>query len=291
MSLQNAPLLSLILCTVDRVNELEHFFVSISNGGLRTELIVVDQNNDQTLVARLVKTVSSRFFKVTVLHVPRISLAFARNQALAIAQGRFVAFPDDDCTYPSGLIEAVEARLTDPLFSQHWKGMCFSFPGAKAHAGSSIGRFELMGKVISFSFVLQRLDDTGNVLYFDERLGVGNFFGAGEESEYLFRGLGQGRLLYIGDVTIFHPEKTLSSFERERSYGRGFGALARVFLSDGSFRGLIISSKILLGPIFKIGLFALAIKWSAIPYILTSALARFEGFFKFDPAKESSRAG
>ena len=291
MSSKNAPLLSLILCTVDRVNQLEQFFVSISQGGLRTELIVVDQNNDQSLVARLVQSVSGRFFKVTVLHVPRISLAFARNQALAIAQGRFVAFPDDDCIYPVGLIDAVEERLTDPLFNQKWKGMCFSFPGAKPHAGSSIGRFELMGKVISFSFVLQRLDETGNILYFDERLGVGNFFGAGEESEYLFRGLGLGRLLYVDDVTIFHPEKTFTSFERERTYGRGFGAVARVFLRDGSFQGLLISLKIMLGPIIKIVWFALTIKWAAIPYISTSTLGRFEGFFKFDPEKESSRVG
>jgi glycosyltransferase involved in cell wall biosynthesis len=291
MSSDNAPVLSLILCTVGRVSELEDFFVSISNGGVATELIVVDQNNDPSLVARLVDSVSSRFVKVTALHVPKISLAFARNQALAVAQGRYVAFPDDDCTYPLGLIAAVEARLADPMFSQKWKGMCFRFPGARPHIGRSIGRFDLMGKVISFSFVAQRLDDEGHVLFFDERLGVGNFFGAGEESEYLFRGLGRGRLLYIKDVLVFHPEKTLTSFERERSYGRGFGALARVFICDGSFQGMILSLKILLGPIFKIAWSAATVKWSAIPYIWTSARARVEGFVKFETKKEGSCAG
>lgn len=278
---KKTPLLSLILCTVGRGKELEDFFVSISNGGSTTELIVVDQNKDPTVVASLVESVSRSFFKVTVLRVPKISLSYARNQALKIAAGRYVAFPDDDCTYPPGLIEAVEARLIDPAFAKKWKGICFRFPGAKTHTSSSIGRFELMGKVISFSFVAQRLDDEGNALFFDERLGVGNYFGAGEESEYLFRGLGQGRLLYMGDVEIFHPEKTLTSFERERSYGRGFGALANVFLRDGSFKGVFISLKILIGPIFKIVWFAATINWSAIPYIITSLLARFEGFFKF----------
>jgi hypothetical protein len=84
---------------------------------------------------------------------------------------------------------------------------------------------------ISYSIFLKSrfLDAAGD---FDETLGVGagTPWGAGEESDYLLRGLKSGRRLrYYPDLEVRHPRRDAASVDSARlmSYARGHGRVLR----------------------------------------------------------------
>src|SRR5579864_8357010 len=100
---------SLVLATVGRHDEVARFLASLEAQGYRNfELIVIDQNDDDRLVP-LLRMYHDRF---ALQHVrsPR-GLSRARNVGLKLASGDVIAFPDDDCWYPAGLLEKVAALL------------------------------------------------------------------------------------------------------------------------------------------------------------------------------------
>jgi glycosyltransferase involved in cell wall biosynthesis len=86
---------SLILATVNRVNELEIFLKSLSNQTYQKfELILVDQNMD----ARLNEIVNKYRSTCKIKHIQaERGLSKARNVGFHHITGDIVAFPDDDC--------------------------------------------------------------------------------------------------------------------------------------------------------------------------------------------------
>src|ERR1700761_2332755 len=105
---QEAPVfLSLILATVDRVQELTRLLRSIEAQQMPgLELIVVDQNVDDRVKVLLDQ--AALFTSYTPIRSSR-GLSRARNAGLAIARGHIIGFPDDDCWYPEGLLPQVKA--------------------------------------------------------------------------------------------------------------------------------------------------------------------------------------
>ena len=98
---------SLVVPTVGRTEELASLFASLdAQGPARIELIVVDQNEDDrvsALLQALPPGISCLHLRLAFKNVSR-----ARNVGLAHAKGEFVAFPDDDCWYPAGLLPGIE---------------------------------------------------------------------------------------------------------------------------------------------------------------------------------------
>src|ERR1700730_14054697 len=106
------PHFSLILPTVGRTEELEKMLGSLAaQQPSDFELIVVDQNEDDR-VDRLLVALRP---KIAIAHVRMTtkSLSLARNVGLARASEEIVAFPDDDCWYPAGLLPQVENWFRD----------------------------------------------------------------------------------------------------------------------------------------------------------------------------------
>ena len=105
--------ISLILATKDRVKEIERFMQSLThqgNGGL--ELIVVDQNADD----RLESILENSKLSFPIIHLrSEVGLSRARNVGMAFATGDTIAFPDDDCWYPAGLLARVVSELQSQL--------------------------------------------------------------------------------------------------------------------------------------------------------------------------------
>ncbi|HEY4074281.1 MAG TPA: glycosyltransferase family A protein [Herbaspirillum sp.] len=100
---------SLVLATVGRSEEVARFLASLDAQDYRNfELIVIDQNDDERL-APLLKVYRERF---RFLHVRSArGLSRARNVGLRLAGGDVIAFPDDDCWYPLGLLQKVASEL------------------------------------------------------------------------------------------------------------------------------------------------------------------------------------
>lgn len=277
------PLLSLILCTVGRTSELIIFLQSIWPGSEEVQLVIVDQNCSSLLIEDFLDLNPQKFHSINHIKVEKKSLSWARNRGLAVAKGQFIGYPDDDCVYCDNLITSIiellqENKKEDPDF----KGIVLNFPGCKPlNSKQHITSLDLPGRVISFSFFIKANVDIRKNL-FREDLGVGNFYGAGEETEYLLRILGgSGYLEAHPKFLVQHPEKSNSSYLREIKYGRGFGALSFLYLKHMRFRSILIFLKIIVGPFLKSFFLLATFRFKESSMLFLSALSRLSGLFLF----------
>lgn len=227
---------SLILATVGRSEEVARFLASLDAQDYRDfELIVIDQNDDERL-APLLKIYGGRF---KFLHVRSArGLSRARNVGLKLAGGDVIAFPDDDCWYPPGLLAKVAGALeTDPGID----GVTGRFTdgdgrteGRWLDRSMLLNRYNIWRGAISFSIFLRRrvVDAVGR---FNDSLGVGagTPWGASEETDYLLRSLQHGfKLKFLNDLVLHHPVKTVHFDEgacnRQQKYEAGIGRVMRM---------------------------------------------------------------
>ncbi|CAM3809673.1 glycosyltransferase family 2 protein [Roseateles saccharophilus] len=233
-----SPIFSLILATYGRVDEIGRLLDSLEAQTCQDfELIVVDQNPDDR-VRPFVQRALQAGWQVQHLRLSRPNLSAARNAGIAVAKGEWIALPDDDCWYESDTLVRVLARvraepvldgvvarwveqthkvdpmLDSPLRLEAWR----QFKGSDA---SSIALF-------------LRTTLARQVGGFDERLGVGQWFGAGEETDFLLSLLGQGaRIDRLADARVHHAfgARKASLLRGEwrfsLSRSRSWGALCR----------------------------------------------------------------
>ena len=230
------PRFSLIVATVGRVDEPARFLASLAaQGEPDWEVLLVDQNPDERL-APLVADWSARM-PIAHLRCER-GLSRARNAGLAAARGEIVAFPDDDCWYPDGLLPRIAQRLSA---APELAGLCVRGvdpTGRPLLTGSPetpgpLRRLQVWRQGISIGLFLRR-DAVTAAGGFDERLGAGagTPWGSGEETDLLLRLLESGRaLVYDPAMHVVHPAPSALAdapgLARARAYGRGMGEVLR----------------------------------------------------------------
>ncbi len=225
---------SLVMGSVGRAAELKRFLVSLERQDYADcELLVVDQNEDERL-APLLADWSERL-TLRRLRSER-GLSRARNAGLAQATGDVVAFPDDDCWYPDGLLARVASLLAEHA---EWDGLTGRAldergrPILSSFAASPglLSRRRIWRQAVSISIFLRR-DLTLRVGPFDEELGAGTETGwaSGEETDYLLRALDSGaRLRYDPAIVLGHPAPPESADDAACAHSFGYGlGMARV---------------------------------------------------------------
>lgn len=203
---QELPSFDLVVATVDRVQELGRFLDSVAAQRYpRVRLIVVDQNPDDRVSAVL----DGRELEILRLRSGK-GLSRARNEALLHVEADIVAFPDDDCVYPSGLLPRVAER-----FAEHpaLDGLTGRAEDATGRASASwetdpavLTDRNLWNRAISFTIFLRR-EAVERVGAFDERLGLGSGepWSSGEEIDYLVRAVRTGsRIEYDPTLVVLH---------------------------------------------------------------------------------------
>lgn len=228
----SAPAVSLIVATVERTVELDRLFASLAMQTYRDfDIIVVDQNVDDRLLPYLERARNSGLAVQHLRHHPA-NLSAARNVGIAAATGRWVCFPDDDCWYERDLLEKLRHRFDcDEALSG--AAVQWAEEGVPPDAGRQLSweRSKMFRDIPTASFQLffhrGLFDRIGN---FDCRLGVGLFFGAGEETDLILRALRAGALLtYEPEAKVHHPIKipapTPQARQAMRYRQRGAGAL------------------------------------------------------------------
>ncbi len=226
---------SLVLATVGRTSELDRLFCSLAAQDLCDfEVIVVDQNADDRLEPCLTRAASLGLALRHVRHTPP-NLAAARNAGIEVATGEWLGFPDDDCWYDNALLErvATAARHAEPSADgviARWVEQ--DAPGASREALSweRARRFRDV-PVSSITLFLRRalFERIGG---FDSRLGLGQWFGAAEETDLVMRALQAGAVLVHEPGARVHHAVTLPSAVQTaqariavRRRARGTGAL------------------------------------------------------------------
>lgn len=203
---------SLVLCTCGRHKDLEIFLshLQAATKNFTSQLIVIDQNHDGSLNAMMngYKGSADLLWIKTEIR----SASAARNLGLRHAQGRIVAFPDDDCYYTADTLERVMA-----LFHQHpnadvvlgqWCPPGGEFPAGTPCPLTPRSAFHKGETYVQFF----RRAMTLAVGEFDTRFGPGHtpFPGGGEDTDYLLRALQAGAVaMRDPGIHVHHPAPTL----------------------------------------------------------------------------------
>jgi glycosyltransferase involved in cell wall biosynthesis len=206
------PTWDLVVCTLGRADQLDRFLASLAdqtNAAVR--VLVVDQNEDDRVVAVLARHPA---LDAEVLHSP-VGLSRARNLALGHLRADLVAFPDDDCVYPAGLLERVARRFAedDGLDGLTGRDLDSSGRGSRAwpEARAPVTAANVWYHGLSAAVFLRRrlLERVGA---FDEMLGLGSGtpWSSGEEVDYLIRASRLGaRLEYDPALAVEHEVREL----------------------------------------------------------------------------------
>lgn len=225
--------ISLILATVGRTTELNRLIDSLAAQTLHDfELIVVDQNADDRLTPVLQRGRSLGLSLRQLRHSPP-NLALARNAGIAVASGRWLGFPDDDCWYEPYTLERMQLRtlLQDHPAGVvgHWVEQDPAYPAGLLNWQRSSRFRDLPVSSITLFFSRDLLDRIGG---FDGRLGVGQWFGAGEETDIVLRALRSGALVvYEPAIRVHHrveaglPSNSGNARKLAKLRARGAGAL------------------------------------------------------------------
>ena len=225
-------LISLILATFGRAETIAQLVQSLMVQEYSAfELIVVDQNPDDRVVPYLN---SARECGILIKHIrmEKPNLSAARNLGIRHSEGAIVAFPDDDCWYqPDTLREVLTA------FARHtqWQGVVAQWvEQVAAEVGQDQAEVLVEadwrnfrgGNASSITLFLKRslFDSLGG---FDERLGVGQWFGAGEETDLILRTLRLGALVgrWRG-AQVHHPYAARASDKSRQIVQAGSRCLA-----------------------------------------------------------------
>jgi len=220
------------MATVGRTEEVARFLASLDAQDHRDfELIVVDQNPDERLQPVLAPY-SARIPVHRVASQTR-GASRARNAGIERATGDLVAFPDDDCLYPPGLLAAVDGFFarnpgTDALTCRSMDAKGNTSNGRFSSEAGSVDRLNVWGRGIEYAMFFRR--ESVKDLRFDEALGVGagTPWGAGEATDYLLRLLKEGGVVYYDPaLVVVHPPPVADYDERAArkayAYGSGMG--------------------------------------------------------------------
>jgi glycosyltransferase involved in cell wall biosynthesis len=228
------PVISLILATVGRTDQLDRLFDSLASQTFSNfEVIVVDQNADERLAPHMDRAKSLGIAVRHLRHCPP-NLASARNAGIEIAGGDWVGFPDDDCWYDCRLLEDVAARFQR---ADNPEGVIVRWveqaeqPMLASDLSWERSRAFRDIPVSSITLFCRR-DLFNKIGGFDARFGVGQWFGAGEETDLVLRALQSGaHFTYEPLAEVHHavaPAKLPANPQARlalRHRARGTGAL------------------------------------------------------------------
>lgn len=250
---------SIIVCTVDRLTDLEECLNSLRP--FRTalaEIIVV--NNGPHLAA--VGQVAERH-RARVVTEPQRGVSRARNAGIRAATGNILAFLDDDSVADPNWLPRLLApfrdlqvlavvgsifaqTLADPVSQAFDYLHRTQFPESQrtVDGNTENGSFPMRSALVGNANMAIRVEAFRRFGYFDTRMGRGTRIGSGEEPDFLLRVLlGGGRMVVEPAARILHRHSTEWRALRRWAFRSGCAhtaILTKYFLQEPSLRGPIL---------------------------------------------------
>lgn len=228
---------SLVLATVGRTVEIGRCLQSLAAQTDRNfEVLLVDQNQDERLAPYIQEAKSLGIF-LTHLRMGNPSLSGARNLGISHARGDIIGLTDDDCWYEPDAIGATRsAFLKDPLLDGavvQWVEQTNARQSEPATGLLLLAAWRSFrggdASSISLFFKTSLFTRLGG---FDEHFGIGQWYGAGEETDFVLRALAaSAKLLHCPTARVHHhfstgtPLTTHSACLNVRRRARGTGAI------------------------------------------------------------------
>lgn len=230
-------LVSLVVATYGRCADVGRLLDSLAAQiDTAFEVLIVDQNPDDRLREPINRGLAHGL-RIRHLRMAQPSLSGARNLGIAQANGEIIGFPDDDCWYEPDTVAKVRAAFGPATDIQGVVGTWVELLAGRQSATPTGSlpyadwrRFQ--GKGASSITLFFRRQLCERLSGFDERFGVGKWYGAAEETDFILRALANGaRLDYCPDVIVHHTlpltatASLLASCRAMRSRGRGTGGV------------------------------------------------------------------
>ena len=280
--------ISLVLATLGRDREVVDFLKSLMNQTYKNfELIIIDQNKDGKLDAIV------DFYKdcldVKHVKVDFVGNARARDYGIGLAHGRFVAFPDDDCTYERDVLEKVVAEFAmrknlSILVTGSYTFLSSRFSiGVNSRKAHYFSRFQMMGVEFTQFFDRNKID--GEQFHLDHDFGIGSKYSGGEGFELLYRLLRAGNsAFYTPAIKIYHPDKDHYKLGTSRMlmYSTGVGAYIRKFANQrDAFMLYYIVRKMFVAPLLKMLLALVLFNPKKLAYAFYNLIGIWRGFLEY----------
>ncbi|MDD5267058.1 MAG: glycosyltransferase family 2 protein [Methylococcales bacterium] len=279
---------SLVLATLGRDREVVDFLKSLINQTYKDfELIIIDQNKDGKIDAIV------EFYKecldVKHVKVDFVGNARARDYGIGLAQGRILAFPDDDCAYDRDVLRKVVAEFAGRenlsilvAGSYDFSSSRFSI-GVNSRKAQYFSRFQMMGVEFTQFFDLNRIDR--QQFHLDHDFGIGSKYSGGEGFELLYRLLRIGNTaFYTPGIKIYHPDKDHYKLGTGRMlmYSTGVGAYIRKFANQhDTFMLYYIVRKMFVAPLLKMMLALVLLNPKKLAYSFYNLVGIWRGFLEY----------
>jgi glycosyltransferase involved in cell wall biosynthesis len=225
----------LVVATLGRTRELLELLDSVREQGVAVRVVIVDQNRDDR-VGRVVDRVDGSV-SVARVEVDEVGTSSARNAGFERVTAPIVAWPDDDCRYPAGLLSYVEdAFSTDPALDV-LVGLADDPSGRSGQfASTQEGRLldaQSLWRYANANTLFARRTAADQVGPWSTELGPGGStrWDAGEDTDWLIRAVAAGlRVRFDPGVRVVHRDPFLdagpAARQRARRYGRCTVAVA-----------------------------------------------------------------
>lgn len=287
MSAADNPKASIIICTVDRPQQLAACVAALLQQQGAFEIIVIDQSTLPTIT----------FDDKRIIHLrsSRKGLSHARNVGYRHARGDIVSFVDDDAVpdqvfvtellriFKQSDIDAVAGRILVQGVDK---------PYSRTQSPES--RFLRMrdwGCVLGGNLAFKRsvAEDVG---LFDESFGAGTKWASAEETDLFFRMIYKGqKVYYASSLVVFHPLEAFGHSDASLAcklfnYGKGMGALfAKHCLIFHNYIAVLFFLLSLLKPTVRMVQFLLTGKPVKFKLYMNIMLGRVIGFKEFYMSK------
>lgn len=228
---ERIPLVSVVVCTRNRVDNLELCITSLLNLEYsEIELIVVDNAPSDYSTKNFVENFSD---KIKYICEPKPGLSRARNRAIKESSGEIIAFTDDDVVVHNlwineivsvfendpdtmavtGLVIPYEMETYPQYLFEQYGGFGRGFerksykwiPFNKEKASKYFGGTGKCGTGANMAFRKKIFNEIG---LFDPKLGVGTPTNGGEDLEFFFRIINAGySLIYEPNAVVRHRHR------------------------------------------------------------------------------------
>lgn len=210
------------------------------------EIIIIDQSDDNSTEEYIC---SLNDPQIIYRHVNYKGLSKARNEGLSLATGEYFCLIDDDAYYDKNyLLNAMKniganQILSGYIFDTTLNRAFANYKEKKNHKTLSVRMIMKTCPSAGLVIPMRLIKKIGN---FDDNLGVGSEFPAGEETDLLLRAIKVGySVKYVKELQLKHPypvtqKKQVGDNWKIALYYKGLGAMYKKNLIENPSSELII---------------------------------------------------
>jgi glycosyltransferase involved in cell wall biosynthesis len=275
------------MVTGGRVEEVGEFLASLVRQSFSDyEIIIVQQNADDRLAAIFAAYEGKVPLRVIRSSIRKIN--HSRALGATAATGDILAFPDDDCLYPTDLLGRIDRRFRaadlDILTGIALAPSGQPGSGRWNDSAGPITVANVWTSAIEFNLFIRR-DLYERIGGFDQRMGLGTPFAAGDAQDLILRAQDAGgNGIFDPSLHVFHPDKRLTQVALDRAfiYAAGLGYVLRKHRTP-----LRICLTFLVRPAAGVAVSLIRARWLPACYYWRTLLGRLWGFLRVNAAQNA----